>query len=66
MAERKHNYVVGYPGDRQVAYGWRHFAKGAMMRLDDWCEPMTLLQAKRYVKKLRNPSGAIYKLVRVK
>ncbi len=46
MSKRKHRFVVGYPGDRQVTYG------KDVHKLPSWIEPMTMFDAKRRLKKL--------------
>ena len=64
---RKHNYVIGYEGERQCIYGKDKDNKS------EFCDPMTLFQAKQSVKKtfcffnngyLRKT--CVYKLVKVK
>ncbi len=57
----KHAYVVGYHDDWGCVYGR---PKG---KLTQWCDPMTMMQAERYIKELESEtSKAIYKLVPVK
>jgi hypothetical protein len=57
---RKRNYLVGYRGERQVAYG-----KSKNGRVD-WAEPMTLNQARKYAKsQMMNTKCFIYELVPV-
>lgn len=51
---RKHNYIVGFEGERGCAYG-----KGSFV------QPMTILQAIRELKTLSGTEKAIYKLVKV-
>lgn len=45
--ERKHNYIVGYLGENQCIYG-----NAGALKNKDWIDPMTLFQAKQYVKKI--------------
>lgn len=61
MKPRKHNYVVGYVGENQVAYG--KDKEG----LATWVELMTFKQAHSRVKKLSSTevSRAVFKLVSV-
>jgi hypothetical protein len=68
MKERKHNYVVGFVGEKQVVYGKDrktelHLNPGSFQ----WAEPMTLLQARRALKSLVGSGSkvAIYKLIPV-
>lgn len=56
---RKHNYVVGFVGERQCIYG----------KIDNdsrsWIDPLTLFQAKGRVKHLYRTRGlkrAIYEI----
>lgn len=51
---RKHNYVVGFEGERECAYG-----------KDSFVHPMTILQAVRELKALSGTKKAVYKLVKV-
>lgn len=62
MKERKHNYVVGYVGEKQCAYGKER--KDGISFVD----LLTLDQANSRIKKLASPEAdrAIYKLVPVK
>jgi hypothetical protein len=61
MKSRKNNYVVGYMGERQCAYGKDRNGRA------DWVDLLTFNQAKGRIKKLASPeaSRAIYKLVPV-
>ena len=60
--KRKHRFLVGFVGDGQVVYDMRdNTTKGKR-----WVEPLTLLQAKRALKKLNKARGdkyAIYEVV---
>lgn len=63
---RKHNYVCGYRGEKQTIYGKenKHTVIGR-----NWADPMTLFQAKQYIKKVNkqwNQGMVIFKLVEVK
>lgn len=63
MKERKHNYLVGFVGENQVAYG------KDQRDTSSWVELMTLHQAKGRLKKLHPTSRqkvTIYKLVPVR
>lgn len=63
---RKHNFLIGYEGENQCAYG-----KEVARKLT-YAEPMTLWQAKKLAKKTfcinnnRKVKTVVYKLVRVK
>ena len=63
---RKHNYVIGYEGEGQTIYGKDE------NNLSQFCDPMTLFQAKQSTKKFftfnnnRVIETVVYKLVKVK
>jgi hypothetical protein len=59
MKPRKHNYVVGFVGENQVAYGKDRDGHA------DYIELLTLNQAKSGIKKLADTPRAIFKLVPV-
>ena len=62
---RKHNYLVGYQGEGQCVYGKEEEGRG-------FVDPLTLLQAKRLVKKIVTLTrrgkikSVVYKLVEIK
>lgn len=64
---RKHNYVVGYTGEGQCAYGKRGLDEGC-----GWVNLMTLNQAQTLSKEIVSLDGkkisksVVYKLVEVK
>ncbi|HYX72380.1 MAG TPA: hypothetical protein VE732_06390 [Nitrososphaera sp.] len=62
MKERKHNYVIGYVGEQQCAYG-----KANTNDCFNFIDLLTFNQAKSMVKKLSSPEAdrAIYKLIPV-
>ncbi len=62
MKKRKHNYLIGYEGEGQVAYGKIEADKLS------WVYLLTLTQAKRQLKHLISPDvkKAVYKLVKVR
>ncbi len=63
---RKHNYVCGYPGENQVIYGNDN---GHTLTGKNWTHPMTLFQAKQYVKKINkriNQGMVVFKIVEIK
>ena len=63
---RKHNYVVGFEGEGNVAYGKDR--EESKYRVSGWTHLLTLFQAKQQVKKLSKPNRGkryIYKLVKV-
>ena len=59
--ERKHNYVIGYPGAGQCVYG-KHDDDG---HYHSWVDLLTPHQAKAVQKKMPNRSARIYRLVDV-
>lgn len=62
--KRKHNFVVGFKSEGNVAYG-----KDNTNGTSHWATLMTLGQAKKALEKLRTSSRigkAIFKLVEVK
>lgn len=62
MKRSKHEYLVGYEGDNQCRYG-----KDSTRSDSNWVDPMTLWQAKRYVKRLdQNDKPRIFRLVPVR
>lgn len=61
---RKHNYVVGFVGERQCVYGKDKFDDRFQTDVSDYIKPMTINQAIRQLKTLTGKK-AIYKLVKV-
>ena len=60
---RRHNYIVGYRGERQCIYG----RGGGMSSQHAYIDPFTLTEAKKFLKTLSLPHRAkVYKLVEVK
>lgn len=51
MREIKKRYVAGYKGERQCIYGKDFFGS---VSNKNWADPMTFLQAKRYVKNVND------------
>lgn len=63
---RKHNYAVGYRGERQCIYGKTGMSSNKCT--DPYIDPLTLNQAKKLSKKIRSNwnKSIVYKLVEVK
>lgn len=69
---RKHNYVVGFKGEGEVAYGKN--MKMGDHSIRQWADPLTILQDKRMKKSIVDSNNyvrhrhkvCIYKLVEVK
>lgn len=66
MAKRP-RYVVGFTqGENQVVYGKDEYKERYRYKISSFTEPMTLLQAKRQLKKLTGIHKTVYKLVPIK
>lgn len=63
---KKNRYVVGFTQGNQVVYGKDVFDKKFNYKVASYTEPLTLLQAKRQLKKLTGKHKAVYKLVPIK
>ncbi|NQT15479.1 MAG: hypothetical protein HQ582_22165 [Planctomycetes bacterium] len=59
MKERKHSYVVGYPGAAACVYGKDRGGRA------DWTRPMTAHQARGAQKKMPCDGARIFRLVDV-
>ncbi len=58
---RKHNFVVGYKADGECIYG-----KSDNRNFTEHITPMTVFQAKNYLKTMTSKDPVIFKLVEVK
>ena len=63
---RKHNYLVGFKGEGNVAYG-KNDTNSFGQKISKWAKLLTLGQARRMAKKFTDKTSvAINKLVEVK
>lgn len=63
---KKARYVVGFTQSNQVVYGKDEYDEKFGCKVASYTDPLTLLQAKRQLKKLTGKHKTIYELKSVK
>ncbi len=59
--KREHRFVVGYPYEGNVIYGKSTKNENGIERIE-FVKPMTISQAKRYLKEMPEKSAAIFEV----